>query len=51
MLIDFYVPFLPMETKHLRDCIKQEFANQGVYFPDESYIKMARDFYFLSFIK
>ena len=26
-LIDFYVPFLPLEREHVRNCIKAEFRN------------------------
>lgn len=28
-VIDFYVPFLPLEKKHVKQCIKAEYANFG----------------------
>lgn len=31
-VIDFYLPFLPLEQKHIVECIKAEFANFGRQF-------------------
>jgi len=38
-LIDHYVPFLPLEESHVRQCIQAEFRNRGVKFPPEEHIK------------
>jgi len=38
-LIDHYVPFLPLEELHVRQCIQAEFRNRGVKFPSEEHIR------------
>jgi hypothetical protein len=38
-LIDHYVPFLPLEESHVRQCIKAEFRNRGVLSPSEEDIR------------
>ncbi|XP_017757259.1 PREDICTED: torsin-1A-like [Eufriesea mexicana] len=39
-LIDHYVPFLPLEEVHVRECLKKAFVNRGVY-PTSEMIKEA----------
>ncbi|XP_021934333.1 torsin-1B isoform X2 [Zootermopsis nevadensis] len=38
-LIDHYVPFLPLEEVHVRQCIEAEFHRRGKRFPHEEHIK------------
>ncbi|RZC43230.1 Torsin domain containing protein, partial [Asbolus verrucosus] len=37
-LIDHYVPFLPMERRHVRQCIVDEFLRRNIMNPKEEYI-------------
>ena len=39
-LIDVYVPFLPLEQKHVRQCVERELISRG-YEPDQ----VGHDFY------
>lgn len=38
-LIDHYVPFLPLEESHVRQCIQAEFRNRGQKLPNEEGIR------------
>ncbi|XP_074039113.1 torsin-1A-like [Leptinotarsa decemlineata] len=38
-LIDHYIPFLPMEKKHVLECIKDEFLMRNIAFPLESHME------------
>jgi hypothetical protein len=38
-LIDHYIPFLPLEEGHVRQCIEAEFRHRGERFPHEDHIK------------
>jgi hypothetical protein len=38
-LIDHYVPFLPLEESHVRQCIREEYRRRGEKFPNENHIK------------
>ncbi|XP_044730363.1 torsin-like protein [Chrysoperla carnea] len=38
-LIDHYIPFLPLDRKHVELCIKDEFQLRGVYRPTSDQIK------------
>lgn len=38
-LIDHYIPFLPMEQKHVRKCIKDQFKERGVQVPEIDHIQ------------
>uniref|UniRef100_A0A8C5PSZ6 Torsin n=1 Tax=Leptobrachium leishanense TaxID=445787 RepID=A0A8C5PSZ6_9ANUR len=42
-LIDFYVPFLPLENQHVRMCIKREIMDRGLLVDDELVSKVAND--------
>jgi len=37
-LIDHYVPFLPLQESHVRQCIQAEFHSRGVKSPREEHI-------------
>ncbi|CAG9773075.1 unnamed protein product [Ceutorhynchus assimilis] len=37
-LIDHYIPFLPLEQKHIVQCIEQEFKLRGVNSPEKKHI-------------
>ncbi|XP_044259628.1 torsin-1A-like [Tribolium madens] len=43
-LIDHYVPFLPMERRHVRLCILDEFKQRNVTNPREEYVNEAMAF-------
>lgn len=43
-LIDHYVPFLPLEEKHVRRCIRQEFELRKVFHPKEEHIQSVVNF-------
>jgi hypothetical protein len=38
-LIDHYIPFLPLEEHHVKQCIRAEFRRRGKEFPREEHIK------------
>jgi hypothetical protein len=38
-LIDHYVPFLPMERRHIKMCIIDEFKQRNVTSPKEEHIR------------
>jgi hypothetical protein len=38
-LIDHYIPFLPLEEIHVKQCIRAEFRHRGEKFPHEEHIK------------
>jgi hypothetical protein len=38
-LIDHYIPFLPLEEHHVKQCIKAEFRRRGKESPREEHIK------------
>uniref|UniRef100_A0A8C5PS70 Torsin-1A C-terminal domain-containing protein n=1 Tax=Leptobrachium leishanense TaxID=445787 RepID=A0A8C5PS70_9ANUR len=42
-LIDFYVPFLPLEQQHVRICIKREIMDRGLIVDEELVSKVAND--------
>ena len=41
-LVDYYVPFLPLERKHVRQCIQDEFKKRNVM-PDPTLIDSIAD--------
>jgi hypothetical protein len=43
-LIDHYVPFLPMERRHIKMCIIDEFKQRNVTSPKEEHISEAMEF-------
>ncbi|KAJ8920549.1 hypothetical protein NQ315_005418 [Exocentrus adspersus] len=43
-LIDHYIPFLPMEQKHVIECIKDEFRQRNVFDPKSAHIKEVLQF-------
>nr|XP_023025779.1 torsin-1A-like [Leptinotarsa decemlineata] len=43
-LIDHYIPFLPMEERHVRECIKDQFRERNVEFPSEEHINEVMEF-------
>ncbi|KAJ8984743.1 hypothetical protein NQ317_005008 [Molorchus minor] len=43
-LIDHYIPFLPMQEKHVIECIKDEFRQRDVLFPNPIHIRQVLDF-------
>lgn len=38
-VIDFYIPFLPLERKHVTECIKAEYANLGREYVTDEMVK------------
>lgn len=38
-LIDHYIPFFPLERRHVEMCIKQEFVNLNVFTPSDEQIE------------
>lgn len=38
-LIDHYIPFLPLEESHVRQCIKAEFRRQNMLSPTEEHVR------------
>ncbi|KAF7266067.1 hypothetical protein GWI33_020580 [Rhynchophorus ferrugineus] len=43
-LIDHFIPFLPLEEKHIRLCIKDEFKARNVHIPDKKHIQEILDY-------
>ncbi|XP_026480780.1 torsin-1A-like isoform X2 [Ctenocephalides felis] len=43
-LIDHYIPFFPLERRHVEMCIKDEFLNLGIISPQEEYIEEVLSF-------
>ncbi|KAJ8945873.1 hypothetical protein NQ318_002713 [Aromia moschata] len=43
-LIDHYIPFLPMQEKHVIECIKDEFRQRDVNYPNPQHIKQVLEF-------
>lgn len=37
-VVDYYVPFLPLEIEHVRKCIEDAFKEKGVFRPKEQHI-------------
>ncbi|TSK72029.1 Torsin-1B [Bagarius yarrelli] len=42
-LVDFFVPFLPLEYKHVVQCGRAEMISKGLEFNEEAVVQMARD--------
>lgn len=42
-LIDYYVPFLPLERKHVISCIKTELREKGINNPSEELLNEIAD--------
>uniref|UniRef100_A0A8C5N1Y9 Torsin-1A C-terminal domain-containing protein n=1 Tax=Leptobrachium leishanense TaxID=445787 RepID=A0A8C5N1Y9_9ANUR len=42
-LIDFYVPFLPLEQQHVRMCIRREIMDRGLIIDEELVSQVAND--------
>jgi hypothetical protein len=38
-LIDHYIPFLPLEESHVKQCIQAEFRHRGKDYPHEEHIE------------
>ncbi|KAG5882132.1 hypothetical protein JTB14_005961 [Gonioctena quinquepunctata] len=43
-LIDHFIPFLPMQESHVRECIKDQFRERNVFSPSEKYIQEVMEF-------
>lgn len=38
-LVDHYVPFLPLERRHVKQCVRREFRRRGVSEPEEQLVE------------